>query len=238
MTAGHGEAAVVYIASSAPAQEKVACPCAVLGITTNLGKTFQYQVLRNFHPVAVPAAPANAAPGAPAPGRPGPNGNPATDGLASISSDFTKAGRYAVLRYSIENGRPRFSVTVSEDHGKSWSPFVMAGAVPDAVYFDRQLAFQFGRNGVLALAWKAVYADGSYDLWSAISKDGGHSFSTPLRVSHAKSPGDAYHRSASQNDDVVDLSMDNDNVHFIWGDRRGGFLGSWYAKVALTSYRF
>ena len=129
-------------------------------------------------------------------------------------------------------------MTVSEDHGQTWSPFVTAANPNDATSFDRQLAFQFDRNGVLAIAWRQVYADGTYDLWSAISKDGGYHFSQPLRVSHAKSPSQSYKRSQTQNDDVVDVSMDKDNIHFIWGDQRAGFLGSWYAKVALSSYKF
>lgn len=232
MTAGHGEAAVVYVAAHVPAKENATCPCLVMGITKDLGKTFDYHVLKNFTPVAAP--PAAGGGGA----RPGPNGNPATGGFAGMSADFTKAGRYASLKYTVENGQPLYSVTVSDDHGKTWSPFVSAGKVPGATYFDRQLAFQFGRNGVLAVAWRAVYADGSYDVWSSLSKDGGHTFSESLKVSHAKSPPSVYLRSAQQNDDVVDLSMDNDNVHMVWGDNRAGFLGTWYGRVALSSYKF
>ncbi len=233
MTAGHGEAAVIYIASKVPAKERATCPCAVMGITKNLGKTFEYHVLKNFSPVAIPPAAAGGGGG-----RSGANGNPATGGLTSISSDFTKAGRYALLKYTVEDGQPVFSVTVSDDHGKTWSPFVVAGKVPDATTFDRQLSFQYGRNGMLALAWRAAYADGSYDVWSALSKDGGHTFSQPFRVSRAKSPASISRGITTQNDDVVDLSMDDDNVHIVWGDFRAGFLGTWYGRVSLSAYKF
>lgn len=229
MTAGHGEAAVVYIASKVPAKEKATCPCAVMGITKNLGKTFEYHVLKNISPE--PPPPAGAAPG-------GGGARTGNGGLTGISHDPTKAGRYAMLKYSLENGAPRFSVAVSDDHGKTWSPFVVAGTTPGANGFDRQLAFEYGRNGVLAIAWRAVYADGSYDVWSSISKDGGHTFSQPYRVSRAKSPASISRGITAQNDDVVDLSMDNDNVHMVWGDSRAGFLGTWYGRVSLSAYTF
>jgi hypothetical protein len=228
MTAGHGEAAVVYIASKVPAKEKATCPCAVMGITKDQGKTFEYHVLKNITPE--PPAPA----GAPAGG----GGRTGTGGLSAISQDFTKAGRYAMLKYSVENGAPQFSVAVSDDHGTTWSPFVVAGTTPGATGFDRQLAFEYGRNGVLAIAWRAAYSDGTYDVWSSISKDGGHGFSQPYRVSRAKSPTGISRGITTQNDDVVDLSMDNNNVHMVWGDSRAGFLGTWYGRVSLSAYKF
>jgi len=252
VTAGHGEAAVVYIASKVPAKEKASCPCAVMGITKDMGRTFAYHVLKNFTP-----APATAAQGAPGAGGRGPagsnaaieglgrgganaggGGGPPSGGLTALSADFTKEGRYAILKYGIENGRPMFWVTVSEDHGQTWSPFLTAASSADAAAFDSQVDFKFDRNGLLAIAWRAVYADGSYDLWTAISKDGGHSFSEPYRVSRAKSPSNIQHGFFAQNDDVVSLSMSKDNLYVVWGDRRAGFLGTWFGRVALSAYKF
>jgi hypothetical protein len=115
---------------------------------------------------------------------------------------------------------------------------VTAATSTDAVGFDKQFAFKFDRNGVLALAWRAVYADGSYDLWTAISKDGGHSFSDPYRISRAKSPYNIRHGSNGQNDDYASLSMSKDNLFVVWGDERAGFLGTWFGRVALSAYKF
>jgi hypothetical protein len=221
MAAGHGEAAVVYIASKVPSKEKATCPCAVMGVTKDMGKTFAYHVLKNFTPASAEQ------------GAPGASGE-----LAAMSADFTKEGRYAILKYGIQNGRPMYWVTVSEDHGQTWSPFVTAATSSDATAFDRQFAFKFDRNGLLAIAWRAVYPDKSYDVWTAISKDGGHSFSDPYRVSRAKSPSDIRHGNYVQNDDVVSLSMSNENLYLVWGDQRAGFLGTWFGRVALSAYKF
>jgi hypothetical protein len=46
---------------------------------------------------------------------------------------------------------------------------------------------EYSRTGMLALMWRAIYADGTYDIWSSLSRDGGKSFSQSVRVSHALS---------------------------------------------------
>jgi len=82
-----------------------------------------------------------------------------------------------------------------------------------------------------------VYRDGTYDIWSAISKDGGKSFSRSLRVSHAVSPASDPIR-VGANDDIQDLSMDNDNIHMVWGDSRAGFQAVFYGRVPFSAYDF
>ena len=126
------------------------------------------------------------------------------------------------MQFKIRSGKSAFTAATSSD----------------ATAFDRQLAFKFDRNGVLAIVWRAVYADKSYDVWSAISKDGGHSFSEPFRISRAKSPSDIRHGNYVQNDDVVSLSMSKENLYAVWGDQRAGFLGTWFGRVALSAYKF
>jgi len=38
-------------------------------------------------------------------------------------------------------------------------------------------------------------------------------------------------------DDLSSLAVDDDFVHLVWADGRAGFLGAWYARVPLSSYR-
>jgi len=260
-TAGHGLFAGVYIAGSAPAAENVTCPCPILAVSRDRGKTFTYTVLRHVPMTAAasqpPAAPSPAPPavnagggagaggGQPARGRAGAGGagggggggrggGGANGGLAGLSLDPTTPGRLALLR----NEGTRFSVSVSPDNGATWSPFVTAGTVPDAVSFTKS-AFEFSRDGVLGLIWRASYADRSYDIWAAISRDGGRTFSKSLRVSHGRSPAsDPYRNAGLFGDDIQDLSMDKDNLHVVWGDSRAGFQGVWYGRVALKDFEF
>jgi hypothetical protein len=233
-TAGHGLVAVAYTASSVPAGENATCPCPVLGISRDQGKSFKYHVLKNLVP-ASPQPAANAAQPAAQGGRGGGRGGPGGgSGLNAISMDPTKAGRIAMLK----SEGPRYVVSVSEDLGQTWSPFVPAGTVPDATSFGKS-AFEFSRDGVLGLIWRASYADRSYEIWAAISKDGGKTFSRSFRVSHGRSPAsDPYRNSGMFGDDIQDLSMDKENLHVVWGDSRTGFLGVWYGRVRFADFEF
>ncbi|MGH9353677.1 MAG: hypothetical protein ACRD2G_16200, partial [Terriglobia bacterium] len=77
----------------------------------------------------------------------------------------------------------------------------------------------------------------SYDIWSVISHDGGKTFSAPLQVSHALSPMRYQERDDGWfGDDVQDMVIDAGNVYMVWGDSRTGFLGTWFAKIALSAY--
>ena len=224
-TAAHGVVAVTYIARSVPASENATCPCAVFGISRDRGKTFGYLVLKNI--VVPPQA-------GPAGGRAGGPGGSGSGGLTAISADPTRPGRFAMLK----SEAPRYSVAISEDSGKTWSPFVVAGTVPDAVNFSKP-AFEFSRDGVLGLIWRASYADRSYDIWAAISRDSGRTFSKSLRVSHGRSPAfDLYRNAGLFGDDIQDLSMDSQNLHLVWGDSRSGFQGVWYGRVKLAEFEF
>ena len=84
--------------------------------------------------------------------------------------------------------------------------------------------------------WRAGYADRSYDIWAAISKDNGKTFSKSLKVGHARSPAsDPYRNTGLFGDDIHDLSTDKDNVHIVWGDSRAGCLGGSQSKSESKS---
>ena len=214
MSAGHGVVAVTYIASRVPASEHAQCPCAVLGLSRDRGRTFTYRVLRN---VTVP------------PMAPGPQ---PSNGLSRIAIDQTKAGRIAMLRAD----GPSLSVSVSENWGATWTPFVPAGTAPGSIVTSKQ-AFEYSRGGTLGLMWRAIYPDQSYDIWTSISRDGGHSFTHAVRVSHARSPGSNPIRNAGRfGDDIQDFSIDGTNMHMVWGDSRAGFQGVFYGRVPLSAF--
>lgn len=133
---------------------------------------------------------------------------------------------------------PKYSVSISEDYGQSWNPYVTAGTVPDAIGFAKP-RLEFSRDGVLGLMWRANYADASFDIWAVISRDSGKSYSQPLRVSHAKSPArDAFRDGGGFGDDIQDLSLDKETMHLVWGDSRAGFQGVWYGRVLLSAFEF
>ena len=139
------------------------------------------------------------------------------------------------MRYMVAPN-PHYEFSTTDDNGKTWSAFVSVATVPGATSFVKP-ALRYSRWGVIGLVWKAVYQGGSFEQWSAISRDGGHTFSAPLKVSSAPSPARNYYRQ-SMNDDMDGADMSKDDLYTIWGDFRSGYEASWFGKVSLSSYQF
>jgi hypothetical protein len=215
-SAAFGHLAVVYSASSAPAAAGAACPCTVLGTSEDDGRTFRYRI--------VPPLPETAA----APPAGGRGGRP---GGLMIAADPTREDHYALAR---QDG-PRLKVSITEDGGRTWLPAVTAAEVPQGATIGHR-AMKFSAGGVLGLIWKAVYPDRTFDLWSAVSRDGGRTFRT-IRVSHAVSPPYIPERGNFLfGDDLSSLDLDETFLHVVWGDNRSGFQGTWYGRVRLSAY--
>jgi len=153
-----------------------------------------------------------------------------------MAADQSHPGRFALRKTAAGNTEMR--VWVTEDYGKTWKGPVLAGSVPGATISKPDMAYS--PKGELALMWLAVNPDGSYSAWSSASHDGGFKFSAPIKVSHSPSPARSSIKNRGNNWDGDDLSSvvaDNDFVHIVWADGRAGFLGSWYARIPLSSYQ-
>lgn len=225
-SAAHGRLVVAYGAASAPAGENAQCPCTVLGTSQDDGKTFAYRVVPPL-PATPPAA--SAGPQGAGPGRGGRGGG--MGGGVMLAADQTKEGRYAVARQSGQT----MMISLTEDGGKTWLAPVVAAQLPAGANFGHR-AMKYSAKGDLALIWKATYADRSFDVWSAASRDSGRTFKT-VRVSHAVSP--PYIRERGNflfGDDLLSVDVDSEYVHVVWGDNRAGFLGTWYGRIPLSAY--
>jgi hypothetical protein len=222
VAAGHGILAEIYIASKAPSSENATCPCEVFGVSHDEGKTFERHVMKQ---ITIPAGGG---------GRGGGPGGGA--GVSNLIADPTTSDRYSVMR-TVAAPSPHYEVSTSNDGGKTWGDFAPVPGTPGASNVTKPW-IGYSREGVLGLMWRAVYSDRSYDIWASISRDSGKTFSEAVRISHAKSPGSDYYRNGGNfGDDIQDLSMDKDNMHLVWADYRSGFLGVWYGRVALSSFK-
>jgi len=226
----HGVLAVAYPARSVPASRHAQCPCVVLGFSHDRGKSFDYRVIRNLPVPRTDYIPSRAPFGAPHPGWfPGVR----APGELDLAADQARAGRFAVLVTTLEG----LEVSITDDYGRAWSPWVVAGRVVDTQPAKPWMTYS--RQGVLGLMWRAIRSDGAYAIWSVISRDGGRTFSAPLEVSHALSPMRYTERDDGWfGDDVQDMVLDGGNAYMLWGDSRAGFLGTWFGKVALSAYEF
>jgi hypothetical protein len=256
--AANGVVAVAYNATKVPASLGATCPCLVFGLSRDEGKTFERHILTlpGDTPAAAPAAgaagpgrggpggsPAGApggapgAPGAAGPGRGGMPGGMMGGGGVSLVADQSHPGRFAIRKSASANGNNEFRIWVTEDYGKTWKGPAVAASISGATFVRPDMAYS--PKGELALMWLATKPDGTYTCWSSASHDGGYTFSKAIQVSRAPSPA----RSSIKNrgnhwdgDDLSTIFADNDYAHIVWADGRAGFLGSWYARIPLTSY--
>ena len=90
-----------------------------------------------------------------------------------MSADTSKQGRFAVMQ-PISGGR-QLAVFATEDSGKTWTGPVIAGETAGASINKPWIAF--GPKGDLAVMWRALNPNGSYEVWAAASKDGGKTWS-------------------------------------------------------------
>jgi hypothetical protein len=213
-SAAHGRLVVAYTATKVPANVNATCPCTIFGTSTDDGKTFVYSV--------VP----------PLPPDPKTSGRPFFGfGGMMIAADPSKEGRYAIARPSGN----RIMITLTEDGGKTWLAPVLAAEVPEGERVG-QRSMKYSPTGTLGLIWKDMREDKTFDLWSAASRDGGHTFKT-VRVSHAVSPDYILERGNFLfGDDLSTVELDHESLYAVWGDNRAGFQGTWYGKVPLTAY--
>jgi hypothetical protein len=217
-SAAFGHLVVAYSASKVPGPEAANCPCTVLGVSENEGKSFHYTVLpplpKNESAAAAPAV-----------------GFMFRRTRVLVSADPTKEARYAVAQ--VKGGR--IMVSLTEDSGKTWQPPVLVAQLPTGDFVGH-VAMKYSPQGNLGVIWKAMYPDKSFDVWSAVSLDHGGSFKT-VRVSHALSPTyDPVRGNFMFGDDLSSLDMDAKYLYVVWGDNRSGFEGTWFGKIPLSAY--
>jgi len=211
--ASHGDLLVAYEAGKAARQH---CPpCIVFGVSKDDGKSFAYRFL--------PYTPDQSTP-------PESSVGAALVGVL-VAADPSTAGRFAI---AFRSGQ-KLVVTVTEDNGNNWRPPATVTELRIGVRFGHR-AMKFSPGGALAVMWKDIYPDESFDTWSAVSMDQGRSFHT-VRVSHARSPVAPTDRNNFMlGDDLSSIDVDGKYVYVVWGDNRAGFEGTWFGRVPLSAY--
>jgi hypothetical protein len=210
---------IAYTAIRVPSELKAKCPCWVFGASTDDGKTFERHLV-------------------PAPGPTGPVRGPF--GMW-VTADPSKRGKFALLARAPSH----IDAYVTDDAGKTWAPPVSVGVFPSKQVTNVTAAFN--SSDALAVSWRVidvapdtplwrgsplpayaltvphVFADlpDHFEMWSAVSRDGGKTFSEPLKVSTAPSPGVSHRRNMSNHgNDFTSVDVDDDFVHMTWFDDR------------------
>lgn len=232
----NGIMGIAYVASSVPASLNAKCPCRVFGASTDDGKTFTRYLIS-----------------APPPS----SGGDPRNGMI-VAANPTKKGKFTVVFPSADG----LDVDVTEDAGKTWTQSPPLPGVPSTSI--AMLTTGYSPKGVLALTWRVIYPLSSpppprplalpaykltaphvfvdlpekFEIWSAVSHDGGKTFSAPVKVSTAPSPGVSRRRSMSNHgNDFISVAVDDDFVHMTWFDDRAGFRATWYGRVPMADFK-
>jgi hypothetical protein len=146
---------------------------------------------------------------------------------ANVAADPEKPGRYAIA--VLTPTRTNFLVLVTDDSGATWSGPVTIPETAAGADFKQWMAY--GPTGALGLVWKKRRDDltppsasgqprqgaieTAFDVYAAISCDGGTTWASPLRVNGETSPAGTL-----AFDDLAYIALDANNAHVVWGDRR------------------
>ncbi len=152
-------------------------------------------------------------------------------GRAQVSADPGRPGRYAIGL--LASDKMHFIVLTTDDSGATWSEPVAVPEATTGVDFKQWMAY--GPTGVLGFMWRKERLDltpsdvmtkaaanpvfattgPAYDIYAAISCDGGSTWPAPVRVNAKTSevgpPG---------RDDLSYIALDGHYAHLVWGDHR------------------
>jgi hypothetical protein len=194
--------------------------CMVLQTTTNGGKTWSDYPIPN-------------------------SSNASTSGLLGasgplIAADPTKAGHFTAAW--LNSTTTFLYVTQTRDGGRTWSlPTVVT---QDSSKTQWKPWIDYGPDGTLGLMWRTwsgAVATSPYSVWTAISKNGGKTFTKPLEVSHGDSPppfaGTPLFPTFA--DDFSFITLDHQDAFVGWGDMRlGPVMGrqGFLSKIPLQAF--
>ena len=164
-------------------------------------------------------------------------------GSPIVAADPTKKGHFALaVPMKGDGGHLMYRTT---DAGKTWSGPVTLTEDAGKRHYHSWMAFS--RQGVLAIMWRTSQpAAGQeraagpgepaqpYNVWAAISRDGGVSFSAPLKVSSADSP--AQQAQFSGGDDYSSVAVDGNYVYVAWADWRSKERDNYFRAIPLNAF--
>jgi hypothetical protein len=224
IAAARGVLAGTYISRAAPGST---CPCVVFQTSTDAGAHWSRHVVTT--------------------------GVPGGEGVF-VAADPSHKGRFAVL---IRTFVPQeVQVVTTGDSGNTWSTPTALGN-ESVQHTTNRPWIAYGPTGVLAALWRNAYppynsksflTPGTQNVFAAISRNNGKTFSAPVQLNSAPSPPPDPMQLAE--DDVSWVTVTSQYVYGAWGDWRptaknpvapgssppSGELNAWIARLPFSGF--
>ena len=201
-------------------------PCMIFETTKDSGATWSRHVMA----VAIPS-------GSQVPDQP------------LVAADPAKEGHFAVAVPMEGKG---YNVYRTRDAGNTWSGPAIVSEDSSKRHYHGALAFS--RRGILGLMWRTsqpkagetatapadvpgVWPGFPYNVWAAVSRDGGATFSEPLKVSGEDSPAPQPGQFASSGDDYSSIAVDADYVYVGWAAWRPVERQNFFNALKLEEFK-
>ncbi len=159
-------------------------------------------------------------------------------GSVLVAADPAAPGTYTLA--VLDSTGTRFLVYTTHDSGRTWEP--AHAAVTDNPGTTKLKAWMsYSRAGILGLMWRSHTEPGAsetlpYEVFAAISHDAGATFSDPLQISTAASPGPDP-KMLEGGDDTSFINLDGQDAFVAWGDWRPGDVSGYFSAVKLHAFR-
>jgi hypothetical protein len=163
---------------------------------------------------------------------------PATSiGSVEVAADPAQPGTSTVVVSDATGGT--FLPFVTHDNGTTWS----AGAPfsDDPATFKFKPWISYSPDGTVGFAWRSHTVPGTaqtlpYLIFAATSNDEGATWSAPLQISTAPSPGYDPHYTDGGEDDTSAITLNKQEAFIGWGDWRPGDVQGFFSAVKLQAF--
>jgi hypothetical protein len=155
-----------------------------------------------------------------------------------VAADPAQAGTFTVA--VLNTTGTAFQVFVTHDNGATWSRPAIVTDNSTTMKFKPWI--NYSPSGDAGLMWRSNTQPGSsptlpYQLFAAISDNQGATWSPPLQISTAPSPGsDPAWTSFGDRDDTSVIALNNQNAYIGWGDWRPGDVQGFFSAVKLQAF--
>jgi hypothetical protein len=187
---------------------------------------------------------------------------PDASGAPVVAADPKAPGQFTIA--VLTAGQTQFSVYQTQDAGNTWSGPTTVTDDAAKTHFHAWMAYS--PKGVLGLMWQsnessapppaggglpaalpgeapdeietqAAGPPSPYNVWAAISEDGGATFSAPLKVSKKDSPAPQPFLPFGVGDDFSFIALSGTHAFVGWADYRPGDRQGFFSAVDLRAFK-